>query len=48
MNILYTTETVVEGGRAGHGRTSAGRLVVELSVPKEIGVRLDSPAQQEA
>jgi len=23
MNILYTTETVVEGGRASHGRTSA-------------------------
>ena len=37
MNILYTTEAVVEGGRAGHGRTSDGRLAVELSVPKEIG-----------
>jgi organic hydroperoxide reductase OsmC/OhrA len=48
MNILYTTEAVVEGGRAGHGRTSDGRLAVELSVPKEIGVSLDSPAQREA
>ena len=37
MNILYTTEAVVEGGRAGRGRTSDGRLVVELSIPKEIG-----------
>jgi len=36
MNILYTTEAVVEGGRAGHGRTSDGRLLVELSVPKVI------------
>ena len=26
MHILYTTEAVVEGGRAGHGRTSDGRL----------------------
>ena len=37
MNILYTTEAVVEGGRAGHGRTSDGRLAVQLSVPKELG-----------
>ena len=37
MNILYTTEAVVEGGRAGRGRTSDGRLAVELSVPKELG-----------
>jgi Ohr subfamily peroxiredoxin len=37
MKILYTTEAVVEGGRAGRGQTSAGRLVVELSVPKELG-----------
>ena len=33
MKILYTTEAVVKGGRAGGGRTSDGRLVVELSVP---------------
>jgi len=37
MNTLYTAEAVVEGGRAGHGRTSDGRLTVELSVPKEMG-----------
>jgi len=37
MKILYTTEAVVEEGRAGRGRTSDGRLVVELSIPKEIG-----------
>ena len=37
MKVLYTTEAVVEGGRAGHGRTSDGRLAVELSVPKELG-----------
>src|SRR5213596_2516720 len=37
MNILYTAEAVVEGGRAGHGRTSDGRLAVALSVPKEMG-----------
>ena len=37
MKILYTAEGVVEGGRAGQGRTSDGRLAVELSVPKELG-----------
>jgi len=37
MKILYTTEAVVEGGRAGHGRTADGRLAVQLSVPKELG-----------
>ena len=37
MKTLYTTEAVVEGGRGGHGRTSDGRLDVELSVPKELG-----------
>ena len=37
MKILYTTEAVVEGGRAGQGRTSDGRLAVQLSVPKELG-----------
>jgi lipoyl-dependent peroxiredoxin len=34
--VLYTAEAVVEGGRAGHGRTSDGRLEVQLSVPKEL------------
>ena len=37
MKALYTTEAVVEGGRAGHGRTSDGRLAVDLSVPRELG-----------
>ena len=37
MKVLYTTEAVVEGGRAGHGRTADGRLAVQLSVPKELG-----------
>jgi lipoyl-dependent peroxiredoxin len=32
-DVLYTAEAVVEGGREGHGRTSDGRLVVDLSVP---------------
>jgi Ohr subfamily peroxiredoxin len=37
MKILYTTEAVVQGGRAGHGRTADGRLTVQLSAPKELG-----------
>src|SRR5882762_11004335 len=37
MKILYTTEAVVEGGRAGQGRTSDGRLSVQLSVPNVLG-----------
>ena len=36
METLYTAEAVVEGGRQGHGRTSDGRLDVELSVPVEM------------
>jgi Ohr subfamily peroxiredoxin len=36
MQILYTAEAVVEGGRSGHARTSDGRLDLELSVPKEM------------
>jgi Ohr subfamily peroxiredoxin len=36
MKTLYTAEAVVEGGRRGHGRTSDGRLDVELSVPLEM------------
>jgi lipoyl-dependent peroxiredoxin len=35
--VLYTTVAVVEGGRAGHGRTSDGRQDLQLSVPKEMG-----------
>ena len=37
MKILYTAEAVVEGGREGHGRTSDGRLEVDLSIPEEMG-----------
>src|SRR5438445_13818722 len=36
METLYTAEAVVEGGRQGHGRTSDGRLDVDLSVPVEM------------
>ena len=35
--ILYSAEAVVEGGREGHGRTSDGRLDVELSIPEPLG-----------
>ena len=37
MKILYTAEATVEGGRQGHGRTSDGRLEVDLSVPEGLG-----------
>lgn len=38
MKILYTTEAMVEGGRAGHGRTADGWLAVSCpSVTKELG-----------
>jgi organic hydroperoxide reductase OsmC/OhrA len=36
MNILYTSEAVAEGGRAGHGQTAHGRLACALSIPKEL------------
>ena len=39
MNTLYTAEATVEGGRDGHGRTSDGRLDVDLSVPEAMGGR---------
>ena len=35
--VLYTAEASTEGGRAGQGRTSDGRLAVELSVPESMG-----------
>ena len=35
--VLYTAEAVTEGGRAGHSRTSDGRLAVQLSVPEDMG-----------
>src|SRR5579859_6252560 len=34
--VLYTAEAIVEGGRAGHGRTIDGGLDVQLSVPVEL------------
>jgi lipoyl-dependent peroxiredoxin len=37
MKTLYTAEAVVQGGREGHGRTSDGRLEVDLSVPSDMG-----------
>ena len=30
MRILYTAEAIVRGGRSGHGRTSDGRLELDL------------------
>jgi hypothetical protein len=35
--ILYTAEAVIVGGRAGHGRTTDGRLDVQLAAPEEMG-----------
>jgi osmotically inducible protein OsmC len=35
--ILYTAEATVEGGREGHGKTSDGRLEVNLSIPEAVG-----------
>ena len=35
--VLYTAEAIVQGGRAGHARTSDGRLDLELSVPTDMG-----------
>ena len=34
---LYTAEATVTGGREGHGRTSDGRLDVDLDVPSGLG-----------
>lgn len=36
QKVLYTAEAVVKGGRQGHGRTTDGRLEVDLSVPEEM------------
>ena len=35
--VLYTAEATVQGGRAGHARTSDGHLDLELSVPTDMG-----------
>ncbi len=37
QKTLYTAEAVVEGGREGHGKTTDGRLEVDLSVPADMG-----------
>jgi osmotically inducible protein OsmC len=37
VKILYTAEATVTGGRDGRGRTSDGRLKVDLDVPSEMG-----------
>jgi lipoyl-dependent peroxiredoxin len=37
QKVLYTAEATVQGGRQGHGRTSDGRLEVNLSVPADMG-----------
>ncbi|MEU9993658.1 organic hydroperoxide resistance protein [Streptomyces sp. NPDC048045] len=35
--VLYTAQAHVAGGRNGHGRTTDGRLDLELRQPKELG-----------
>jgi Ohr subfamily peroxiredoxin len=35
--VLYWAEATAEGGRAGHARSSDGRLDVDLAVPPEMG-----------
>ena len=37
MNILYTAEVTVTGGRNGQARSSDGAFEVKLSVPREMG-----------
>jgi lipoyl-dependent peroxiredoxin len=38
MKTLYTAEALATGeGRDGHGRTSDGRLDLELAIPKDMG-----------
>ncbi|HLY25141.1 MAG TPA: Ohr family peroxiredoxin [Aggregatilineales bacterium] len=37
INLLYTAEATVSGGRRGYGRTSDGRLDVQFSSPLEMG-----------
>lgn len=37
MKILYTAEATATGGRAGHARTTDGKLDVELEAPTEMG-----------
>src|SRR6516165_3314100 len=38
VKILYTAEALATGeGRDGHGRTSDGKLDLDLAIPKEMG-----------
>ena len=38
MKTLYTAEALATGeGRDGHGRTSDGKLDLDLAIPKEMG-----------
>jgi lipoyl-dependent peroxiredoxin len=37
VKVLYTAEATATGGRAGHAKSSDGRLEVDLSVPAEMG-----------
>ena len=38
MKTLYTAEALATGeGRGGHGRTSDGKLDLDLAIPKEMG-----------
>ena len=37
MKTLYTATATVHGGREGHGKTSDGKLDMDLSKPKEMG-----------
>ena len=37
VRVLYTAEATATGARAGHARSSDGRLDVDLSVPAEMG-----------
>ncbi|MCX2933041.1 organic hydroperoxide resistance protein [Mycobacterium sp. CVI_P3] len=38
MNVLYTAEALATGeGRDGHGRTSDGKIDLDLSIQKELG-----------
>ncbi len=37
VNVLYTAEATVEGGRKGHAKSSDGRLQVDFSSPTELG-----------
>ena len=46
--VLYTAEAHVTGGRdEGHGKTSDGRLEVDIRVPKELGGEADEGTNPE-